>query len=219
MCAKQAMREIEKVKRPREKMMERGAESLFDAELLAVILGSGIPGRNVKKVAESILARFGEDLPEVGMEDLVKVPGIGKVKATQIVAAFELAKRFLLKKEVKVVIDSSEDVMLLCENMIKAKQERLVALFLDSRRQLIEKREIARGTVDANLVHPREVLGPAVELRASVVILVHNHPSGDPTPSPQDLEVTERMKKAGAIMGIALLDHLVIGREGVKSAM
>jgi len=212
------LRELSPALLPREKMAARGAETLTDAELLAVLLGSGIRGRNVKKVAESILARFREkDLLTATPAELEKIPGVGAVKAGQLVAAFQLAARLFSRKGVRRAVNSAEDAAFLCQELVDAKQEKLVALFLDSRRGLLAKEEIFRGTVDGSLVHPREVFSLALEKRASALILLHNHPSGEPAPSREDLELTRRFRAAGELLGIPLLDHVVVARGGVES--
>ncbi|MCX6807672.1 MAG: DNA repair protein RadC [Patescibacteria group bacterium] len=213
------MNQIPKILRPREKMLSRGAETLTDSELLAILLGSGIKGHNVKEVARLVLLKFGQKLVDAKIEELEKIPGIGKTKAMQIISACTLAKRLIHNGELKITLRSAEDVIRFCHDLISSKREKLVALFLDIHQQLIDKKEITRGTVSASLIHPREIYAPALELRASAIILVHNHPAGDPTPSAQDYEITEQIKSAGEIIGIHLLDHLVLAKNGVRSAL
>lgn len=205
------VKELPKVDRPREKLRRRGPSALTNTELLALILGSGTKGANVLEVAERLLKKYGgEHLVELSLTELSTNLGVGKAKASQLVACFELAKR-LLKREEDEAIKGPEDVYELTKEIRTAKKEHFVALYLDARNRVLRKETISIGSLTANIVHPREVFQPAVGLSAASVILVHNHPSGDPTPSQDDLALTRRLLEAGRIMGIEVLDHVVVG--------
>lgn len=197
--------------RPREKLRRLGPSALTNTELLALILGSGTRGANVLEVAERLLKKYGgERLVEVSLTELSTNRGVGKAKASTLIACFELARR-LFKREEDEVIKGPEEVYELTKEIRTAKKEHVVALYLDARNRILKKETISIGSLTANIVHPREVFQPAVGLSAASVILVHNHPSGDPTPSQDDLALTRRLLEAGRIMGIEVLDHVIVG--------
>ncbi|MFN3476453.1 MAG: RadC family protein [Candidatus Methylomirabilales bacterium] len=205
------VKELPKVDRPREKLRRLGPSALTNTELLALILGSGTKGANVLEVAERLLKKYGgERLVEISLTELSTNRGVGKAKASKLIACFELARR-LLKREEDEVIKGPEEVYELTKEIRTAKKEHVVALYLDARNRVLRKETISIGSLTANLVHPREVFQPAVGLSAASVILVHNHPSGDPTPSQDDLALTRRLMEAGRIMGIEVLDHVIVG--------
>lgn len=212
--------DLPKSERPRERLRKFGAETLSSQELLVLILGRGIPGESVTVTSQRLLSAFGniKAISEASLEELVKVKGIGLAKASQIKAAFELAKRGEEEIRKKISIKSSEDVVKLVKPKLRdKKKEYFLVLSLDSRNNLIRVSDISIGTLNANLIHPREVFKEAIQSLAVSVVLVHNHPSGDATPSENDIEITKQLIEAGEIMDITVLDHIVISSQDCKS--
>jgi DNA repair protein RadC len=211
--------DIPEVDRPRERLERKGPKALSNTELLAILLGSGMPGKNVLKVAEHLLHKFSsKGLFEVSLDELRQAPGIGKVKAMQLIAAFELGKRVLLgQDEDAVVIETPEDVYKLSKRIHKAKKEHFLAYLLNARNVVVAEEEISVGTLTMAVVHPREVFEPAVRHSAAGIILVHNHPSGDAEPGDDDRALTKRLVEAGRLMGIEILDHVIVTSDGYTS--
>lgn len=202
--------------RPAEKAMLKGIESLSNAELLALLLGSGTRSKSAIGLAEDILA---EDdggisyLTECSMQELMKLNGVGMIKAARIFAGIELGKRIASKpKAARAMIRSSEDVAgIFMEELRYEKREHFKALLLNSKGELLSVETISVGELTAAPVHPREVFNKAVRKSAAAIIFVHNHPSGDPTPSKEDVETTQRLVSCGKLLGIQVVDHVVIG--------
>jgi DNA repair protein RadC len=211
--------DLPKAERPRERLQRKGPGALSNSELLAILLGSGMPGKNVLEVAEHLLRKFGsKGLFEASFDELRQVPGIGKVKAGQLLAAFELAKRILLGQEEDAVsIETPEDVYQLSKRIHKAKKEHFLAYLLNARNVVIAEEEISVGTLTMAVVHPREVFEPAVRHSAAGIILVHNHPSGDAEPGDDDRALTTRLVEAGRLMGMEILDHVIVTRNSYTS--
>lgn len=201
--------------RPRERLVALGAESLSHAELIAILLRTGTKGRSAVAIADQLLARFGrlEQLARVALDEIRQVPGIGRDKAVALKAAFTLAQRMARELQGESpLLDTPERVAdLMREDSRRYEVERFQVLMLNTRRRLIRVEPLAHGTLDTILVHPREVFRAAIVANAASVILVHNHPSGDPTPSPDDVAVTRAMIEAGRLLDVQVLDHLVIG--------
>ncbi|MCH7761159.1 DNA repair protein RadC [candidate division TA06 bacterium] len=211
-------RDMPRVDRPREKLKNHGVEVLTDTELLAILLSTGRKGESVLKVADRLLRRSGKKgLANVSLKELEEIPGVGLAKASKLIAAFELGRRLLLPPEEEEVLTSPKDVYKLAREIRKAKKEHFIVFYLNTRNRVIQKETISIGNLNASIVHPREVFEPALRDSAASVILVHNHPSGDTTPSDDDIQLTRRMVKAGEIMGIEVLDHLIIGEKGYVS--
>lgn len=208
------IKDLPKIERPREKLIAKGAENLKDKELLAILLGTGTEGKNVIEVAEQILEKYPvKNFLQLKYEDLLKIKGINSAKACTILASQELVKRALdVRDESLPKIESVEDVLAQVVYMRDKTREHLMALFLNARNELIYKKPMFVGTLNANLVHPREIFQEALKQNACFVILAHNHPSGDNEPSEDDLEITRRIKEAGKIMGVEVLDHVIIGK-------
>ena len=208
--------------RPRERLQKLGAEALSAQEILAVILGRGVAGESVMVTAQRLLSRFGslKGLASASVEELSQVRGIGLAKAAQLRAAFELASRVEghAEAEDKQVVKTPEDVVNLVRSRLKGKKkEYFLALLLDTRNQLIKVAEISIGSLDASVVHPREVFKEAISASAASVIFAHNHPSGVPEASEDDINLTKRLAEAGEIVGIDVLDHIIIGDKNFLS--
>ena len=212
------IKDIPKIDRPRERFLEKGPEALSKSELLSILLGSGIKGKNVKKLSEQIIKRFGNNFLDIGIDDLLEIKGIGKAKALQIISAIALVKRFHEELEPKnKIVLSAQDAVYLSPNIRDKKKEYLVCLYLDARNALLKKEIISIGILDKSLVHPREIFGPAVELRAAGVIILHNHPSGNVEPSKQDIEVIGKIIEAGKIMGVNVVDFIIVSQKDLHS--
>ena len=212
------IKDIPKIDRPRERFLEKGPDALSKSELLAILIGSGIKGKNVKQLSEQIIRKLGNKFLDITVNDLLEIPGIGEAKALQIVSALALVRRFyeeLLSKD--NIILSAQDAIFLTSEIRDKKKEYLVCLYLNARNALLKKEIISIGTLDKSIIHPREIFGPAVELRAAGVVLLHNHPSGDVTPSKQDMEVVNKILEAGKIMGINVIDFIIVSENDIHS--
>lgn len=208
--------------RPRERLQRYGVEALSAGEILALILGRGISGESVMVTAQRLLQRFDslKGIAEASLEELGQVKGIGLAKGAQIKAAFELANRIDGRhaSPVQAVIKTPADVAAAVGNRLKGKKkEYFLALMLDVRSRLIKISEISVGSLDTSIVHPREVFREAIAACAASVIFVHNHPSGDATPSDDDVLITRRLAEAGEIMGIDVLDHIIVAGKNYVS--
>ncbi len=206
------LKDIPKLERPREKLVKYGPQFLGNSELLAILIGSGYQGKNVLQLAKDVLAKYqAKNLPKLTYQELILQKGIGKVCACRILAAFELSSRLLLNQDEKaVIIDSPQDAYQLLKPAGSYQKEHFIGLYLNARNQLICQETISIGSLNANIVHPREVFEPAITHHALSLLVAHNHPSGDPQPSEDDLEITKRLVKAGNLLGINLIDHLII---------
>ena len=204
--------------RPRERLREHGPRYLNNAELVAILLRTGIAGENAVSVATRILAEFEGlgGLAQAGFGELRNQRGLSDAKSCEILAALELGRRIAsLAPEEKAQISCPQDAAnLVSAEMARMVQEHLVVLLLNTRNQVVARRTIYIGTVNSSAVRPAEVLRPAIRKNAPSIIVVHNHPSGDPTPSPEDVNVTRDLVAAGKLLDIELLDHLVIGEGG-----
>lgn len=209
---KKIIKNIPKIDRPREKLIQYGPEKLSNSELLALLLRSGNKNVNAIELAGGILKKFGaKELPNLNFKDLKKIPGLGPAKVCEIVACFELGKRLLKDKKAQIFLTPKE-IWEELKDLRNHKKEHFVIFYLDSRNQEIKREIISIGSLNANLVHPREVFEPAVRNLAAQIILAHNHPSGDPTPSEDDLEITKRLVEAGKILGIEVIDHIIVAK-------
>lgn len=209
------IKDIPDFDRPREKLAARGPEALSDTELLAILLGSGVKGKDVFQVAHAILRKLDRDREKVNVETLVSIEGVGLAKACQIVASFEFARRRLLRRS--VVIQKAQDVLPLVSYIANKKQEYFLCISLNGANEVIGNRVVTVGLLNTNQVHPREVFADAISDRAASIILVHNHPSGVLKPSPDDLATTRQLVDAGRILGIPVLDHIIVTRKGYLS--
>ena len=203
--------------RPREKLLKKGAHSLSDGELLAIILrtGDGTTKQSAMDHARALLIRFGtmRKLSSAGISEICEIKGIGPAKAATIIAACEMGKR-IEKAPIKHgdIFRCSEDIYRHYHSTMRgSKKESFLAILLDSKNKVIKEIDISTGSLTASIVHPRELFNPAIKESAAAMILIHNHPSGDPTPSREDIELTKRLKDAGELLGIKILDHIIIG--------
>lgn len=209
--------ELPKVDRPREKLIKYGSQKLTNSELLAIILGSGKKGENVLQLAKKILKNLSPNkITSISVKYLTDILKIGQTKACQIVSCFELGKRFLKNKATSLVM-TPKDVWNEMKDVRNNKKEYFVVFYLDSRNQLIKKEVISIGTLNASLVHPREVFEPAIKNFTSQIIVSHNHPSDEDQPSDEDIQITKRLIEAGKILGIEIIDHVIVTNESYFS--
>jgi DNA repair protein RadC len=209
------VRDLPVNERPRERLLRLGSEALSAQEVLALILGRGVKGESVIDTSQKLIRRFGslKGVANASVEELTQTKGIGPAKAAQIRAALELSRRLEADAgdRPKPVLKSPDDVATEVRRQLKGKKkEHFVVLCLDTRNRLIDSRTVSVGSLDTSIVHPREVFKEAVSSCAASVIFAHNHPSGDPEPSKEDIELTRRLAKAGEIMGIDVLDHIIV---------
>jgi len=206
------IKDIPKVERPREKLLKYGADSLSKTDLLAILLGSGIKGKNVQKLSNQIIKKFGQNFLDITIDELKTISGIGEAKALQVISAISLVKRFYDENKNEIVINNSQDILSLSYELRDKKKEYLVCFYLNARNELIKKETISVGIVDKSLFHPREIFHPAIELNASNIILIHNHPTGDATPSKNDEVIVKKIVEAGNLIGIKVIDFLIISK-------
>jgi DNA repair protein RadC len=210
-----AIRDLPREERPRERLLRYGAEALSTSELLAILLRTGTRNESALGLAERIVASFGSlrDVAAASIAELGRVRGVGPVKAVGIKAALELGKRLLaFSPETRPTIRSPADVANLVMTELRHEaREHFKAILLDTKNQVLRVVTVSVGSLNESIVHPRELFLEAIRHSAAAVIVVHNHPSGDPAPSPEDVEVTRRLRDAGQILGIELLDHVVLG--------
>ncbi len=207
--------------RPRERLLRHGAEAISSAELIAILLGTGMKGKPVLQLAQELLAYFGSlrELASATIEELRQIKGLGHAKSIQLKASFSLGLRLSHEgRPIRCRMDSPLYVYnFLKDELVYEKREHFIGLFLDVKGLLICKETIAIGTLTEAKIHPREVFYPAIRHKAASFIVVHNHPSGDPTPSPQDIRLTEKLIEGGRLIGIPLNDHLIIAEQGYTS--
>lgn len=210
------VRDLPEEERPRERMALRGAEALSAAELIACVLGRGIAGESVLTTAQRLLSRFEslQGIAGASLEELSQVRGVGAAKAVQLKAACEMGRRVALDPAEPLsrpVAGAEEAGAIARRHLAGKRKEHFILLLLDSRHRLIRAAEISVGTLDMSIVHPRETFREAISAGAAAILLAHNHPSGDPAPSAEDLELTRRLMEAGRLLGIPVLDHLIVG--------
>ena len=208
------IQDIPEEERPRERLIKNGPESLSNAELLGIVLRTGSREENVVSLCNRILSEYSiKQLSLANVSRLTQVHGVGKAKATQIAAVFELARRLeTFVEEPKRKICSPKDVYtLMYPKMREQKKEKFITLYLDTKNQILKEEVVSIGSLNASIVHPREVFKSALMESSASVIMVHNHPSGDPSPSREDIMVTEKLVEGGKLLGIDILDHIIIG--------
>ncbi len=209
------MKDFPKEDRPRERLIKDGPHSLSTQELLAIVLRTGTKNEPVLQICNQLLLKFDglRFLMNASIEELSNIKGIGEVKAVQLLAAFELGKRInRLQFDDRYRIKGPEDCAnFMMDEMRFLEQEHFICLYLNTKNQIIARETIFKGSLNASIVHPREVFKEALRRSSSSIICLHNHPSGDPTPSREDIEVTKRLVECGKIIGIEILDHIIIG--------
>ena len=213
------IKDISLENRPRERMEKQGVKVLSDSELLAVILQKGTKEENVIDMSNRLISKYGvSKLSSCSLKELQEIKGIGKAKASQIVALFEFNKRHSLSKQNGKPIKSAKNVFDYCSPKLnRADKEHFMILHLDSKNRIIKDEIISIGILNASIIHPREVFKSAIKESANSIILVHNHPSGDSEPSMEDKEITERLMEAGELLDIKVLDHVIIGKDNYHS--
>jgi len=215
------IKDLPKNERPREKMLRYGAEYLSNSELLALILRTGTKEDSVLNLCDRLLSHCGgiNGISSPSINDLKQVKGIGEVKATQVLALAELATRFnSFKSGEEHIVSSPKDVSNYMMRQMKGlKKEYFKLIMLNTKNIIISVKDISIGNLNSSIVHPREVFIEAIKLSSASVILCHNHPSGDPTPSKEDILITKRLKECGTLLGIEVLDHIILGNEAYIS--
>lgn len=211
------IKNIHKIEQPREKLEKYGPGKLSKTELLAIILRTGPRGLGVMGLSKKIVAEFCDNkLANATIAELKKIKGVGKAKACEIVAIFELGRRLLKDKQTELVL-SPREVWEQLKDVRDNKKEHFVVFFLDTQNQEIKRELVSVGTLNASLIHPREVFEPAINSLASHIIIAHNHPSGSLDPSDEDLVITKRLCDAGRLLGIEVIDHVIVTGRGYSS--
>lgn len=209
------LREVPTEERPRERMLQYGAGALSHAELLAIILRTGTVSESAVRLASRILSESGglRSLVDMSKDQLTQIKGIGDAKALQILAGIELGRRIAKSTfSERITIRSPKDIAnLMSEELRYLQKEHFVCLFLNTKNHVLAQETLSMGSLNASIVHPREVFRAAIKRSSASIVCVHNHPSGDPTPSPEDIQLTQRLVEAGTIIGIEVLDHVIIG--------
>ncbi len=209
------IKDLPELDRPREKLQQKGVQSLSDQELLAVLLGSGTQSHDVMSVAARILKVLDETSANPTLDDLMEIGGVGVAKATLISAALEFSRRRIRPEGFKISFPT--DVLPLIRHMADRKQEHFLCISLNGANEVIATRTISVGLVNKTQVHPREVFADPITDRATAIIIAHNHPTGDVTPSKDDIEITEKLRAAGETLGIKVLDHIIFSHKGYYS--
>ena len=210
MTSMRRMHQIPPADRPREKLQRKGAATLSDFELLEVLIGAGSPGATIGTIAKNIQKLLQKGTDGVTYESLTAIRGVSIATAGKILASLELAKRHLIR-DVEP-LRTQQDILARLQDMRTKKQEYFICLTLDGGQRLIAQRTITIGTLDSVLAHPREVFADAIVDRAASIVVAHNHPSGDPTPSTKDITLTQQLAAAGQLLGISLRDHIILTR-------
>jgi DNA repair protein RadC len=205
--------------RPREKLFQNGANNLSEAELVAILLGTGSAKMNAITLGEKLLREFPlKRFSKESIREIVKYPGVGNAKASRIVAALELGERLFAPASVtKVVIQTAQDVLSQVRDIAGKKQEYLIVLYLNARHELVLKEVVGMGSLNSLRITPKEIFSHALQTPSASIIVVHNHPSGDTTPSDDDIHFTKSIHEAGEVMGIPLIDHVIVGVSGYYS--
>ena len=216
------LNDLPQSERPRERLAKYGASALSAAELLALILGRGTRGEPVMMIAHKLISQFGslENISTASVEDLLKIKGLGMAKASQLQACFEMSQRLQspASSSDKTIITSPEVVFQLLKPKIgQFKKEHFIVISCDTRNGIIAMDTVSIGILNASLLHPREVFDTAIRRHAASIVLVHNHPSGNPEPSDADIDITKKMHHAGEIIGIGVLDHIIVAKNSFSS--
>ena len=209
------IKELHKDDKPREKLARKGVEALKNEELLSVLLGSGIQGKDVRKLAKEIVSMMDSDFDNLTLDKLCDIHGLGPAKASQLLASIELSKRYLIKSNKRIT--SAQDVYAELKAFSSKTQEHFLTITLDGASHIINTRTVFIGTLNQSLVHPREVFADAIADRAAGIIIAHNHPSGTLDASRADIQITQRLKEVSKLVGIELLDHVILAKNGFYS--
>jgi DNA repair protein RadC len=209
------IKELHNDDKPREKLIKKGTQSLKKDELISIILGSGIKGKDVRKLSREIVSILDTSYSSITLEQLCNIHGLGVAKASQILASIELAKRYTSQNNRKIT--SAEDVYSELKSFTNKKQEYFLTITLDGASHIINTRTVFIGTLNQSLVHPREVFADAIADRSAGIIIAHNHPSGTLVPSRADISITQRLKEVSKLVGIELLDHVILAKSGFYS--
>jgi len=210
-----ALRDLHKDDKPREKLVAKGVEALKNEELLAILLGSGIQGKDVRKLAKEIVAMLDKGFDTLTLNKLCDIHGLGIAKASQILASIELSKRYLIRSNRRIT--DAKDVYEELKSFSTKSQEYFLTITLDGASHIINTRTVFIGTLNQSLVHPREVFSDAIADRAAGIIIAHNHPSGTLEASRADISITQRLKEVSKLVGIELLDHVILSKHGYYS--
>jgi len=210
-----ALRDLHKHDKPREKLVAKGVEALKNEELLAILLGSGIQGKDVRKLAKEIVDMLDKDFDKLSLQALCEIHGLGIAKASQILASLELAKRYLIRSNRRIT--DAKDVYEELKSFSTKSQEHFLTITLDGASHIINTRTVFIGTLNQSLVHPREVFADAIADKAAGIIIAHNHPSGTLEASRADISITQRLKEVSKLVGIELLDHVILSKHGYYS--
>jgi DNA repair protein RadC len=203
--------------RPRERLLDRGAAALEDAELLALVIGSGSAGRSAMRTGRRLARHAPAELARWSCAQWNRIAGIGPARAAALAAAFELGRRALEPGGITRAIRGPADVQPHVRDLFRARKEHFVVLLLNARHEMQARETVSIGSLNASIVHPREVFLPAIVHSAASIVLVHNHPSGDPEPSEEDLSITRRLVQVGELVGIGVLDHVIVAARGLVS--
>ncbi|MGB5792658.1 RadC family protein [Poseidonibacter sp.] len=212
----QTIKKLNNLDKPREKLLKNGTQSLKDYELMAIILGTGIKGKDVISLSKELIKILDKEFKTLNLEKLLRIHGLGKAKASQILSAIELSKRYLIQNQNKK-ITSAKDVYTELQDYKNKQQEYFLAIYLDGANYIVDKKIITIGTLNQSLVHPREVFSYAIEKRCASIIVAHNHPSNTLQASNEDINITKRLQESAKILGIGLLDHVIFTKDGFYS--
>jgi len=207
--------ELHQLDKPREKLAHKGTQALKNEELLSVLLGSGVRGKDVRKLSKEIVTLLDHDFDRLSLEKLCDIHGLGPAKASQILAAIELSRRYLIRNNRRIA--AAKDVHEVLHAYGSKKQEHFLTITLDGASHIIATRTVFIGTLNQSMVHPREVFADAISDRAAGIIVAHNHPSGTLEASRADIQITQRLKEVGKLTGIELLDHVILSSDGYYS--
>jgi len=210
-----ALRDLHKNDKPREKLLNKGVQSLKNDELLAILLGSGVQGKDVRKLSKEIVTLMDNDFDKLNLRNLCEIHGLGQAKASQILASIELSKRYLIRENKRIT--SASEVYEELKAFSSKNQEHFLSITLDGASHIINTRTVFIGTLNQSMVHPREVFADAIADRAAGIIIAHNHPSGTLEASRADISITQRLKEVSKLVGIELLDHVILSKHGFYS--
>ncbi len=211
----ETIKNLNNIDKPREKLIKNGISSLKDYELLSIILGSGTKQKDVLNLSKEIIKLFEKDFQNLSLEKLTAIHGLGLSKASQILSALELSKRYLSKT--KVQIKTAKDIYIHLKKYHNKKQEYFLSIYLDGANNIVATKVISIGTLNQSLVHPREVFSYAIQKRCASIIVAHNHPSSILKPSSEDINITKRLQTSAKILGIEFLDHVILSKDGFFS--